>query len=144
MIGDPVQRGIGEHEIEGVPRGEVGDVSPLEAQAGAGVGRAALEHRRRAVETQGLARTETPVQRQGQLARAAAEIDGAHVGLRLHQVEQIEERLLALGAKALVLRRAPGVGHDGRLPPRAHRCHAWRDPAALQPSDVRDTRVRRE
>jgi hypothetical protein len=108
------------------------------------VGRAALEHRPRAVEPHGLARAEAAVQLPGERSGAATEIDDPHAGVRLHQAEQVEERLLALGAEALVLRGIPRVGHDGRLAAGARRRHARCSVPALQRPDVRDTRLRRE
>ena len=60
--------------------------------------RVAGHHRRRAVETDGLAGVETAVQLACQLPRPAAEVDDVHAGLRPHQCEQVEERLPPLVA----------------------------------------------
>src|SRR5262249_52611610 len=136
---------VREHEVEGVALREGRDVSRLEAHAASGVWRTALEHRRRAVQAYRLARGELPMQLPGQLARPAPEVDDAHVRPGPHEAEEVTERLLTLGAKALVLLRVPGVGrHAERLAARAPWRHARRRACALHGRDDRDTRLRRE
>src|SRR5262249_61242909 len=116
---------VREHEVEGVALREGRHVSRLEAQAASGVWRTALEHCRRAVQADGLARGELLMQLPGQLARPAPEVDDAHVRPGPHEAEEVTERLLALGTKALVLLRIPGVGrHAGRLGAVVLRRHA--------------------
>ena len=54
------------------------------------------------------------VQRAGELAGAAAEIDDTAPGARLDQVEQVEERGRSLAFELLVLGRIPAVGARGQ------------------------------
>ena len=117
MVGHPVQRGVGESEIEGLRGRELRDVELLEAQPLRP--RHLGEHRGGIVDAQRLARSELAVQLERHVARAAAEIDHAHPGPRLDQCEQIAEGLRPLGAEAIVLPGIPRVGHALRLAPGA-------------------------
>src|SRR5437879_1887105 len=56
-------------------------------------------------------RSGVTVELDGQRARAAAEVDDPAARHRLHQGQEVEEGLPALGREALVLLRVPGVGH---------------------------------
>ena len=107
VVGDPLQRGVGEDEVVVSLARERADVSLLERQTVAREGRALGQHRRRVVDADRLSRRKPPVQLPRQLAGAAAEIDHAHVRPRLHQIEQIEEGPRPLVAKPLVLLRIP-------------------------------------
>ena len=107
VVGDPVQRGVGEDEVVVSLARERADVSLLEAETVAREGRALGQHRRRVVDADRLPRREPPVQLPRQLAGAAAEIDDAHSRPRLHQIEQIEEGLRPLVAEPPVLLRIP-------------------------------------
>ncbi len=111
MVGHPVQRGVGEHDVVaavGLP--QCGDITGAELQARDLELVCLCEHRVGAVDPDGLARLEPPVRSGGQLTRAAAEIDDPWRRCAgLHELEEIEERLGSLGAEAVVLGRIPGV-----------------------------------
>ena len=121
VVVDPVQRGVREHEVEGLGGRPLGNVAELEGQAFARVRRASLEHRARGVEPERGARSGPLVQRAGELAGAATEIDDAPPGARLDQVEQVEERGRSLAFELLVLGRIPAVGRARARP--AHGMH---------------------
>ena len=110
MIRRPVERGIGEDEVEGRIRRERRQVAPLESQAAALERLRLLEHRRRGVEAQRLRGAGAAVQLARQLARPAAEIDGAAAGNRRDEREQVEERAAAFRGEARVDLGVPGVG----------------------------------
>ena len=107
VIGNPVQRGVGEDEVEVSVAGKVADISRLEPEPVARERRALGQHRRRVVDADRLPRRKPLVQLPRQLAGAAAEIDHAHAGSRLHQIEQIEEGPRPLVAKPPVLLGIP-------------------------------------
>jgi hypothetical protein len=71
------------------------------------------------------------VQRPGQLARAAPEIDDAHAVGAAHQREQIEERLLPLALEFVVLTWIPRIDHSQALHHRGHGGHGGRNPPLL-------------
>jgi hypothetical protein len=121
VVGQPLQGGVGEHHVPAAAA-ELGDVAELEAQAVAGQGAGALEHRRGAVKAERVAGLKAPVELGGQLAAAAAEVDRPAAGHRPDQVEQVVEGLGALGGEARVLLGVPGVHpHTVRLNrPRRH------------------------
>ena len=107
VVGDPVQRGVGEDEVVVSLTRERADVSRLEPQTVAREGRALGQHRRRVVDADRLSRRKPPVQLPRQLAGTAAEIDHAHSWPWLHEIEQIEEGPRPLVAKPPVLLRIP-------------------------------------
>lgn len=122
MIGQPVEGGVGEHEVVARAGVEAGDVLQGEAQAGrledrggqrgrglslrTGVG----EHGRRAVEAESRTGPQALVEQLGELAGAAAEVDDVQVGLRLDEGEQVMEGLGALGLELLVGGGLPAHG----------------------------------
>jgi hypothetical protein len=107
VIGNPLQRGVGEDEIEISLTCERVDVFLLEPETAAREGHAFGQHRRRVVDADRLPRRKPPVQLPRQFTGPAAEIDRAHLRPRLHQIEQIEEGSRPLVAKPLVLRWIP-------------------------------------
>ena len=108
---DEVERGVGEDEVEGGVRSEVLDRSLSNRSPGAGEGGALLQHLRRPVEPQRLPAAEPLVQLPGQLPRAAAEVDRAHSGPGLDEVEEIEEGSAPLAQELRVLAGIPRVGN---------------------------------
>jgi hypothetical protein len=111
VVGQPVQRRVGEDHGRRRGRGIVADVGVHEAHAVAL--RRARQHAGGAVDADGRVRAGALVQRPGQPAGAAAEVDEQTPVERLQQRGQVPERLLSLGGEALVLRRAPAVGRHG-------------------------------
>ena len=105
VLGQPVQRGVREHEVEARAGVEAGDVLEGEAQAGGREqrgreGRRILafrtgpgEHHRRAVEAEGAARAQVRMHVPRELAGAAAEVDDVHVGRRLDEGVERDEPL---------------------------------------------------
>ena len=91
--------------------GPLPDVAGGERQARAGVGRGLGQHRRRTVHADHLGHAEPLGGQGGQLAGTTAEVGGSAdaVGSRLHEVQQVEERLAALGGEAVVLIGVPGI-----------------------------------
>ena len=103
VIADPVQCGVGEDEIEGAISDEAFDFATLEAEHFRTERLRLEEHRLGAVDPDRLLCGEVLVQRARQLARAAAEVDDAHVRPPLDQRGEIVKRLRALVFESLVL-----------------------------------------
>src|SRR6202022_637807 len=109
-----VQRRIGEDQVELLARREPRQVPLLESDAAPRVRAGALEHRLGEVEAQRLTRGERLVQLAREEAGPAAEIDDAQPRLRLHQRQEVAERLLPLPLEAQVLGGVPvGGGTHG-------------------------------
>src|SRR3954451_18593421 len=111
MVVDPVQRGVGEYEVDRLRGRPARDVAEREAHAVAGVLAAPLEHGRRGVEADRPRGASPLVQRARELARPAAEVDDTAAGTRIHQVEQIEEGRRPLARELLVAGGVPAVAH---------------------------------
>ena len=119
VVADPLQRRVREHHV-GRPgaRAELTDVAGLEAKPAGRVGGGSGQHRRRVVDPDRRRRARLGVQPGGQIAGAASEVDDPPAGHRSNEIEQVEERLGALGGELPVLRRIPPVG-GGHL---SHTC----------------------
>src|SRR6185369_11609530 len=96
-------------EIEPGCRREFEKAPALERETVPGVSLRLLEHRLGAVDPERRAEPLRLVQDLGQLARSAAEVDGAPARNRLHQGEEVVERARALRLESLILSRVPHV-----------------------------------
>ena len=119
MIVDPLQRGIGEDELQALA--EPGrDVALLERQsfdvAVRGLG--ALEHGGRGVDTHCFLGVHLLVEDLRQVPGPATQIDHLSTRHGMTQHQQVVERLLALRAETLVLIRVPPVNRS-----QCHRSH---------------------
>jgi len=110
VIGNPLQAGAGEHQIDIAGRRPAADVALVELHAGIGVFVRGCQHRRRVVEPEHSLDVERTSRKSGQLTGAAAEIDRRADRPRPDQREQIVERLGTLGSELAVLLGVP-VSH---------------------------------
>ena len=110
MVVDPLERRVGEHEVEALVE-PGGDVALGEGEPGhVGVRRLGPgQHRRRRVDPDRLLGRHLLVQDLGQVARAAPEVDDAPARDGVAQRQEIVERLLAFRTEPLVLVGAPPV-----------------------------------
>ena len=106
----PLQGRVREHDIE-PPFRERLDRALLKANPAPRVLRALRQHRLRPVHPHRLRRLRVLVQELREHARSAPQVNHSSAGNRLHERQQVVERLLALGAEARVLIRLPGVAH---------------------------------
>src|SRR5258708_1539302 len=111
MVFDPMQRGIGEEEIECLAAAETLDRRLLKGQGAGGKWRSLGQHLRGAVDAEGLRGPELLVHQPGELARAAAKVDDAHPRTWLDQSQQVVKGLAALRLETFVLLRVP---HDSK------------------------------
>ncbi len=107
MVGNPLDGRVGEDEVVGAIRRERPDVPPLEPEAVARERRCPGQHRQGGVDADRLPCRQPPVHFPRQLARAAPQVDHAHTGAGLHQIEQVEKGLRPLVAEPLVLLGVP-------------------------------------
>ena len=114
VIGQPVERRVREHQVDGRRGSSNAAMSPCSKRS-PGAAYAAL----RAIIASELSiptvsrAVELAVQESRELPRATAEIDDAHGGCRLDQRQEVEERLPPLVAEARVLVGIPGIAGHG-------------------------------
>jgi hypothetical protein len=112
MIGHPLQAGVGEHDVVDGRSRPFGDVTGLEAQAGACVRCGGSQHRRRGVDADHVGGAEVLGSRCRELTAATSEVDHAGDGLVvLQQGDEIVKRLRAFAGEAVVLGRVP-IDHN--------------------------------
>src|SRR4051812_250153 len=107
MIRDPVQRGVGKDEIEAAAvAGETLDDIGFERQpVEHWLAALCVEHLRRSIEPDRLARLEPLVKHARRTSGSAPEVDDPHPRRGPDHREQIVEWLLALAPELIVLRR---------------------------------------
>ena len=116
MIADPLQRRVGEDDIEQRLWLPVTDIAARKPQAVALERTSPLEHRVRRIDAKSIGGLQLAMQFGGEQPGSASEIDHAS-GLAFgDQRHQVVKRLLTLCAKTLVLRRIPGVAHAHAVP----------------------------
>src|SRR5262249_25866318 len=102
VIGDPVERGVREDEVELRSRCERRYVAAFEPESAAGSRDGLREHGCRGIETERLRGAGPTVELAGELSRSAAEVHRPAAGDRGDEIREIEERLAALGGEARV------------------------------------------
>ena len=113
MVGDPVESGVREHEIERFLRRKLGDIAALEGDSAARMSRRLFEHRGGRIDPERRRGANALVQDAGQRARAAAEVHRTPARDRCDEGEQVLERPPPLGREPRVQLGVPAV--------RAHR-----------------------
>ena len=111
MVGNPLQAGRREHEVELGRRLPARQVAVLESHVIRRVLDGLVEHRLRVVDADHLVDPELVGGQRRQLARSAAEVDTTLDGTGLDQRQQVVKRLGSLGGESAILLRVP-VRHD--------------------------------
>ncbi len=112
MIADPLQRGVGQHQVVVGIRRPARQVTSDEADIGTAVRVGGGEHRRGVVQPDQLTDRQLLGGEHAQLPGAASEIDRPLQLRRGHEREKFVERQRALVAETLVHGGVPRVAHD--------------------------------
>src|SRR5262249_34461624 len=113
VVGDPVQRGVGEDDVDG-PGGCPGpQIAELEGHTVAGVRLRPVQHRLGRVDADGALDAEVAVEVDGERAVPAAQVDSGPAGDGMEEGEEVVEGPPALVGEAVVLVGVPGLGAHG-------------------------------
>ncbi len=130
MIGNPVQAGVGENNVEAALGAEAADIAQLEPQTVPGKGMGLGQHRLRRIDPDRCSSLGVRVEPGSQLSGAAPQIDHVATWNRLDHREEIDERLGTFGGEFRVLVGIPPLGAHRLVRHRHTSRHRERTPLA--------------